>query len=276
MAGKRVKKQNRLRMPAAVILLAAGAMLAGIQEECRVVTSPAEEPVPMVAAAAVLPERMERFPVHREGISTQILVGPFALPEDAITPEAPEIQEPFDPVVNESAAVDDAYFETAAFLGDSRTEGFKLYSGLKYGTYYYAMGATVDSVFTKKVPTSAGEMPLLDAMAEGAFERIYVMLGVNELGWKGTQLFFDHYSAVIDRLKEDHPNAQIFLQSILPVGTKQENKNNYVNNPRIREYNAVILALAEQKASLPPRSTQTLPLFSARAAASAVTLGRLS
>lgn len=231
MAGKREKKRNCLRLPAAVILLAAaGMLLTGAKREGSVVTSPAEDPVPMVEAAAVLPMVMP-VPVEEE-----------------ITPVAvePEVKEPFAPV-EESEAVEDAYFETAAFLGDSRTEGFKLYSGLEYGTYYYAMGATVESVFTKDVPTPAGEKPLLDAMAEGEFERIYVMLGVNELGWKGTQLFFDHYGAVIDRLKADHPDAEIFLQSILPVGTKQEKKNNYVNNPRIREYNEVIFALAEQK-----------------------------
>ena len=53
--------------------------------------------------------------------------------------------------------------------------------------------------------------------------------------------------AVIDRLKEDHPDAEIYLQNILPVGTKQEEKHNYVNNERIAEYNQVIRVLAEQK-----------------------------
>ena len=39
---------------------------------------------------------------------------------------------------------------------------------------------------------------------------------------------------------------------------------------------ASTMALADRNASLPPRSTQTFPLFSASAAASEVTLGRLS
>ena len=238
MAGKREKKRNRLRLPAVVILLAAGALLAGGGNTSLAGHSPIE-PVSEVRAAALLPADM--------GQAALSPVRPLGA-EEEITPAAvePELEEPFAPVP-EREAVEDAYFETAAFLGDSRTEGFKLYSGLNYGSYYYAMGATVESVFTKVVPTPAGEMPLLDAMAEGEFERIYVMLGVNELGWKGTQLFFDHYGAVIDRLKADHPDAEIFLQSILPVGKKQEEKNNYVNNPRIAEYNEVIFTLAEQK-----------------------------
>ena len=233
MTGKREKKRNRLRMSATVVtLVAASLLVTGGQRSAAVVTSPVEEPVPMAEAATMLPVSML---LETEG--------------EKITPLAsavPREEKPFGPVA-ESEAVEDTYFETAAFLGDSRTEGFKLYSGLEYGSYYYAMGATVESVFTKEVDTPVGKMPLLDALAQGEFERIYVMLGVNELGWKGTQLFFDHYGAVIDRLKTDHPEAEIFLQSILPVGTKQEEKNNYVNNPRIREYNEVIFALAEQK-----------------------------
>ena len=51
-------------------------------------------------------------------------------------------EEPFGPVP-ESEAVEDTYFEDAVFLGDSRTEGFRLYSGLKTGTYLCGVGATV-------------------------------------------------------------------------------------------------------------------------------------
>ena len=39
---------------------------------------------------------------------------------------------------------------------------------------------------------------------------------------------------------------------------------------------AATMAAAERYASLPPRSTQTLPLFMASTAASEVTFGRLS
>ena len=41
-------------------------------------------------------------------------------------------------------------------------------------------------------------------------------------------------------------------------------------------FRAATMALADRKASLPPRRTQALPAFTARAAASEVTLGRLS
>ena len=53
--------------------------------------------------------------------------------------------------------------------------------------------------------------------------------------------------ALIDRIREDHPDAEIILQTILPVSAKQDAKGSYVNNQRIGVYNEVIRALAEEK-----------------------------
>ena len=230
MAGKRVQKR-KMRAPAVLALLAA--MLAvlttagprGVAADSPL-ESAAEPAVESTAPAARdIPAEAEEAPAE---------------PEEALPPE------PFAPVP-EGGPVEDRYFEDAAFLGDSRTEGFHLYSGLKKGTYYYSVGATVESVFTKKVETPAGKMPLLDAMAEEDFGKVYIMLGVNELGWSKTETFHDQYAKVIDRLREDHPDAEIILQSILPVSAKQEKKKTYVNNGRIAAYNEVIFQLAEEK-----------------------------
>ena len=151
-------------------------------------------------------------------------------------------------VVPASDPVEDTYFEDAVFLGDSRTEGFYLYSGLKSGDYYYSVGATVESVFSKKVwQTDKGKVPLLDAMAEAPAGKVYVMLGVNELGWPRTETYYHQYAKLIDRVREDHPGAEVVLESLLPVSAKQEAKKTYVNNGRIQEYNAIIKTLAEEK-----------------------------
>lgn len=151
--------------------------------------------------------------------------------------------------VPETAAVENTYFDNAIFLGDSRTEGLSLYSGLKTGHFYTAVGATVESVFSKKVwQTESGEkIPLLDAMAGQECDKVYIMLGINELGWTKTQTFHDQYTKLIDRVRTDHPDAKIVLQSIPPVSAKQEAKKNYVNNERIRVYNGIIKTLAEEK-----------------------------
>jgi len=165
-------------------------------------------------------------------------------------PDEAEAQKEAVCVVPETAAVEDTYFDDAIFLGDSRTEGLFLYSGLKAGTPYTSVGATVESVFTKKTfqMKGGGKVPLLDAMADQDCGKIYIMLGVNELGWTKTQNYHDQYAKLIDRLRADHPEAKIALQSLPPVSAKQDAKKTYVNNERIRTYNEVIRTLAEEKA----------------------------
>ena len=228
MVGKRVKKK-KMRLPAVVVLLAA---MMTVLTTAGPRGAAADSPLGSLAEPAAE--------------STAPAARPVPAETEKVPPETDDPPEPFAPVP-EGGPVEDTYFEDAAFLGDSRTEGFHLYSGLKAGAYYYSVGATVESVFSKKVETPAGKMPLLDAMAEEDFGKIYVMLGVNELGWSKTETFHDQYAKVIDRLRSDHPDAEIILQSILPVSAKHEKKKTYVNNGRIAAYNEVIFQLAEEK-----------------------------
>ena len=148
--------------------------------------------------------------------------------------------------VPESALVDDTYFDDVVFLGDSRTDGLRLYGGMTHGTFLFFTGATVESVFTKAVETQQGTMPLLDALEEMECGRIYVMLGINELGWKGTDIFRNQSAELIRRLQKDHPEAEIVIQSVLPVSAEKDAERRYVNNQRIVEYNQVWLELAEE------------------------------
>lgn len=235
MAGKREKRRNWKRIPAVLVMLAVSAAL----------LTPAG---PAGAAREPLPEKA------RETMAIVRLAGETKQDTTAAVKRAPlkttavVSEESFGPVPA-GEAVEDTYFEDAVFLGDSRTEGFHLYSGLKSGTCLYAVGTTVESVFTKKVWPAAGKekASLLDALAEIECGKVYLMLGINELGWSRAETFHDQYAKVIDRVREDHPNAVVALQTILPVSAKQDAKGSYVNNERIGVYNEVIRTLAEEK-----------------------------
>ena len=230
MLGKREKRDGRLRLPAILVLIVTAALVvASGGHQTVAADSPVEAPA----------ERRIQLEEATEAVRS-------VLSEEARNPEPETPETPVGPVP-EGGPVEDTYFENTAFLGDSRTQGFQLYSGLKTGTYYTAVGATVESVFTKKVDTEAGKMPLLDAMAKQEFDKIYVMLGVNELGWNGTEIYHNQYAKLIDRLREEHPDSLVVLQTLIPVSAKQEAKKSYVNNTRIAAYNEVIRQLAEEK-----------------------------
>ncbi|WP_300751499.1 GDSL-type esterase/lipase family protein [uncultured Oscillibacter sp.] len=231
MEGKRERVRRR-RLPGVMAALAAATLLLTTGASGgTAVSSPlaeAAEPVPYKAAPAA----------GKIGTGTEARAK--ALPEETESLPCP---------LPETEAVEDTYFDGAVFLGDSRTEGLSLYSGLKTGYFYTAVGATVESVFSKKnFETEDGEkVPLLDAVAEQDCDKIYIMLGINELGWSKVKTFHDQYAKLVDRVRADHPEAKIVLQSIPPVSAKQEAKKTYVNNARIAEYNGVIQALAEEK-----------------------------
>ena len=231
MEGKRERVRKR-RLPGVMAALAAATLLLTTGASGgTAVSSPlaeAAEPVPYKAAPAT----------GKIGTGTEARAK--ALPEETESLPCP---------LPETEAVEDTYFDGAVFLGDSRTEGLSLYSGLKTGYFYTAVGATVESVFSKKnFETEGGEkVPLLDAVAEQDCDKIYIMLGINELGWSKVKTFHDQYAKLVDRVRADHPEAKIVLQSIPPVSAKQEAKKTYVNNARIAEYNGVIQALAEEK-----------------------------
>ena len=230
--GKNVRKR---RLPGAAAALAAAALLLTTGASSgTAVSSPlaeAAEPVLYKTAHAAV-----KYGTKTDGQSK-------ALPEEAGETE------PLPCPLPETEAVEDTYFDSAVFLGDSRTEGLALYSGLKTGRFYTAVGATVESVFSKKnFETEGGEkVPLLDAAAAQECDKVYIMLGINELGWSKSKTFHDQYAKLIDRVREDHPEAKIVLQSIPPVSAMQEAKKTYVNNARISGYNEIIRALAEEK-----------------------------
>ena len=220
MAGKRVKKNQKRFLPGVLLMLAALAALLLMGEPSGIAAdSPAEtaEPEPVVQEEAI----------SEEG----------TVVEDGLIWEGP---------VPESARVEDTYFDDAVFLGDSRTDGLRIYGGMNHGTYLQFTGATVESVFSKAVETPMGTMPLLDALAQMECGKIFLMLGVNELGWKGTEIFRNQSALLIQRLQEDHPDAEIVIQSILPVSAEIDAEGRYVNNRRINDYNQVWLELAEE------------------------------
>ena len=233
---KKIKQRRIGRLPAVLVLFAATALLLP-STTSRGVESPLGRPLGLVISTEeLLPSDLPQ----EEGAAER--PGRMEVPEEY---QAPRPARP----AAETPMVEDTYFETVVFLGDSRTDGFRLYSGLKNGTYYVATGATVESVFTKEVETAAGEMPLLDfmAQAEQKPERIYVMLGVNELGWAEIENYRNYYGQLIDRLREDHLDAEVILQSLPPVSRKQEALKTYVNNGRIARYNEVIREVAGEK-----------------------------
>ena len=152
------------------------------------------------------------------------------------------------PTTPPDAGVDDSYFDDACFIGDSRTEAFMLYAGPANATYFASKGLSISKVFSDKTVELDGQaLSVSDALGKRQFGKVYIMLGLNELGWAYPQIFADRVGDLVDRIQETSPEAQIFVQSILPVTQTKSEGDQYINNPRILQYNELLQELCREK-----------------------------
>ncbi|WP_120198106.1 GDSL-type esterase/lipase family protein [Lacrimispora algidixylanolytica] len=147
---------------------------------------------------------------------------------------------------NPFTKVDERYFDDALFIGDSRTVGLSEYSNWKNPVYYADVGLTVYHVFDKEIANVNGETMNIDqALQRQKFGKIYIMLGINELGRGTTETFARKYSQVIGRIRELQPDAIIFIEGIMGVSKKKSDSDPIFNNKNIQERNAAIETLAD-------------------------------
>ena len=76
---------------------------------------------------------------------------------------------------------------------------------------------------------------------------VYIMLGVNELGWSYPSVFKQKYLALIDEIRKVKPNCKIYVQSIIPVTRSKDQSDNIYNNKNIKKFNKLIQEVASEK-----------------------------
>lgn len=143
--------------------------------------------------------------------------------------------------------VGEDYFQDAAFLGDSRTMGISDYAGLE-ADFYCENGMTIYKLLGEKgvIWQKTGEkVDLRQVLQQKQYGKIYIMLGMNELGYGDTEYFREHYQAVLEQIREWQPQAIIFLMANLHVSEKKNNLETEFNNININAKNAAAASLAD-------------------------------
>ena len=152
--------------------------------------------------------------------------------------------------VYEFTQVDDEYFTDALFIGDSRTVGLSEYCEPldERATFYSKVSLTIYGALDKPfIKTDAGTISVEQALSEKQFAKIYIMLGLNEMGTGTVETFTEAYAEVIDRIRELQPDAIIFIQGIMHVTEKKSSQDKYFNNKNINERNEALSQLADNK-----------------------------
>ncbi len=146
--------------------------------------------------------------------------------------------------VARSKPVDDSYFKDTAFIGDSLTDGFRIYANLPDATFLCGTSMTIDKLKVRPAPDGG---TIMERIEQGGFKKVYIMLGINEyLVEDYRKEFMEKYAALVDTVKAHNPDAIIYIQSILPVSAGKEAEGP-LKNAEIRLYNEALLDLALEK-----------------------------
>ena len=179
---------------------------------------------------------------------------PAVAPSPTPTPEPTPTPVPaldFTQPVPESEEVEMEYFEDALFIGDSRTDGLRLYSGIQGADFYCYKGLTIFEVDERKiVELNGNSYSVVEALEKGPqYAKIYISLGVNELGYYNDNAYHQAFSEFLDTVKALQPNAIIYLENLVPVNPQkcaEYKQPSYVNNDRVAAYNAIYPQLATE------------------------------
>lgn len=155
------------------------------------------------------------------------------------------------PPVSEFGTVEDDYFADAVFIGDSRTVGLYEYGELQdVATFYASTGLTVHKLFTEKiveVPGQKKKITVEEALKERSFAKVYLMIGINEMGTGTAETFLQKYAECVAYIRELQPDALIYLQSILCVTEERSAQGDYITNEGIDVRNRGIEEMADNE-----------------------------
>ena len=143
--------------------------------------------------------------------------------------------------------VDDSYFSDALFIGDSRTVGIHEYGKLTTPDYFCSNGLSSYTILKENINVKGfGKTTLGNLLSKKTYGKIYIMIGVNELGNVMDELA-TKMNDLITAVRKAQPNAIIYLQGNLHVTAARANTDKYINNVRMNELNSIIASHADNK-----------------------------
>ena len=196
--------------------------------------------VPAVEAPAEDSETLSK-PVETPSGSRIPSVAP--VPEEE-TEAAPETEPEETPAVT-FGPVEDSYFDDALFIGDSRTVGLSQYGRLPGADYFADVGLTVFNLWDKSVSDTDFDRQTLESLLSGrTYGKIYLMLGINELGYPMSSLL-SQYQTTVSTIRKLQPEADLILCANLHVTRTATAATSWLSMENLRRLDKEIEAMAD-------------------------------
>ena len=176
--------------------------------------------------------------------------GKERMADPAVPPTLPAVTQPSvptEPVQTQPAPTEaplvPVSLEDALFIGDSRTVGLMEYSQIP-ADYFANVGMSVYNVSNKLAPIrELGNISLRDLLAKKTYGKIYIMLGINEIGYNLDKTAAK-YENLVSQIRQAQPNAPIFIQANLHVSRKKSESHSYLKNDALDRLNKLQSQLA--------------------------------
>lgn len=129
-------------------------------------------------------------------------------------------------------------FEGDCFIGDSRTDGLFMFSGLSTADFVCGVGMNLLTVVEDE--------KVIEALQNNTYRNIYIQFGVNELGWPSAENFKNKYAVLVNMVKEYQPNAMIYVESVIPLTKEYSESNDVYTNEKVESFNAKLQEMASE------------------------------
>lgn len=150
----------------------------------------------------------------------------------------------------EASDGDTAFFDDAVFVGDSVSLMLSYYAadtGLLGDAQFLVRGSysVSHAVNNSMLMLYQGqEMTLPEAIAATGAKKVFIMLGMNDIGAYGIGKTMDNWAIMLQRIREHAPDVKIYIQSMTPVWTGGE--KGALNNRNTDRYNDRLITFAEE------------------------------
>ncbi len=142
---------------------------------------------------------------------------------------------------------DTAFFDNAAFIGDSVTlklRNYHMKTGALGKTTFLCIGSYgVNNAVTNQLYLSyqGKDMTPQDALKACGAKKVFILLGMNDIalfGENSINIAMDNWSKLLKNIRDKNPDIQIFIQSGTPIYTGGEKGG--LNNDRMNKYNEAL------------------------------------
>ena len=159
--------------------------------------------------------------------------------EDTSAPDTPKS------LPANSDAHKSANFGNVLFIGDSRTVGLRDYADLGAADVFAENGLNIFRLFKDAVNVPGkGQITLENLLLSNQYDKIYVMLGINEIGYNLDKVI-EKFGHAIDKLQNYQPNTTIYIQANLMIQKSRSDRDSIYNNANMRYLNDHMAAFGD-------------------------------